>query len=58
MNIPGYDAWKLQVPGEGPFDQVHRECEECDGEGCPTCDPGYDPTPVDDGTEWPYCDNY
>jgi len=35
MNIPGYDQWKLQAPGDGLYDRVEEsdewtaEDEEC-----------------------------
>lgn len=42
MNIPGYDAWKLQAPGDGPYDPPEFRCEDCEDEGCPRCDATYD----------------
>lgn len=32
MNIPGYDAWRLQGPEERP-DPIMEECETCHGHG-------------------------
>jgi len=47
MNIPGYDAWRLQGPDEQP-DPVVEDCDNCGGIGfcadengafaCPECD--------------------
>jgi len=35
-DIPGYDAWKLQAPGDGPYDEPPDDDYEDDEEWCCT----------------------
>lgn len=52
MNLPGYDAWKLQGP-----DDDRDDCGECGGTGvCDCMNCGGDGEVDDCGTECPACD--
>jgi hypothetical protein len=40
-DLPGYDAWKLRAPGDGPYDEPDEPEEDEEIEP----DEDYDPTP-------------